>query len=37
MIVYTVQNEAAWKQFKNLGYLEGSKEYIDPDFIYSYD
>ncbi len=37
MIVYTVQTEAAWKQFKKLGYLEGSKENIDPDFIYSYD
>lgn len=37
MIVYTVQAEAAWKQFKKLGYLEGSKENIDPDFIYSYD
>ncbi|WHY26795.1 DUF3841 domain-containing protein [Bacillus wiedmannii] len=37
MIVYTVQTEAAWKQFKKLGYLEGSKENIDPNFIYSYD
>ncbi len=26
MIVYTVQTEEAWKQFKKLGYLEGNKE-----------
>lgn len=37
MIIYTVQTEEAWKQFKKLGYLEGNKEAIDPEFIYSYD
>ena len=37
MIVYTVQTEEAWKQFKKLGYLEGNKEFIDPDDVYSYD
>lgn len=38
MIVYTVQKtEEAWKQFKELGYLEGNKEAINPEFIYSYD
>ncbi|AAP26767.1 MULTISPECIES: DUF3841 domain-containing protein [Bacillus] len=37
MIVYTVQTEEAWKQFKKLGYLEGNKEFIDSDDIYSYD
>ena len=26
MIIYTVQTEEAWKQFKKLGYLEGNKE-----------
>ena len=25
MIVYTVQTEEAWKQFKKVGYLEGNK------------
>lgn len=34
MIVYTVQTEEAWKQFKKLGYLEGNKEFIDSDDIY---
>ncbi|KAA0765692.1 DUF3841 domain-containing protein [Bacillus sp. SH5-2] len=37
MIVYTVQTEEAWKQFKKLGYLEGNKKIIDSDDIYSYD
>ncbi|GAB6497073.1 DUF3841 domain-containing protein [Bacillus luti] len=37
MIVYTVQTEEAWKQFKEQGYLEGNKDAIDPEFIYAYD
>ncbi|WP_263704372.1 DUF3841 domain-containing protein [Bacillus thuringiensis] len=37
MIVYTVQTEETWKQFKKLGYLEGNKEFIDPDDLYSYN
>ena len=37
MIVYTVQTEEAWKQFKKLGYLEGNKEVIDVDDKYSYE
>ncbi len=37
MIVYTVQTEEAWKQFKKLGYLEGNKEFIDLDNLYSYN
>ncbi|WP_336769768.1 DUF3841 domain-containing protein [Bacillus bombysepticus] len=37
MIVYTVQTEEAWKQFKKQGHLEGNKKEIDPEFIYTYD
>lgn len=37
MIVYTVQTEEAWKEFKRKGYIEGNKEMIDPEWLYSYD